>query len=336
MAKGVEWWTPGTAPKLSLTPVIDPPPPPPPPSTSDSKADEPDPGIRVSEADVGTVANTITSWVCSPGTKRCPRSTDARDPFLSGMRTLRPSLVRNQTTTRETLNTQGDVWHEHRITSYSNSQWCARPCLPGRHKGDRGSRVVIDYRPLDSLNKKDRGGIGTLATMHHRIKGSKFYTLLDLPQGSPAPDQEIRQAQDGFPGRTRSAVRVQPVWVRSLQRASFLGLPGRQTHCGRSNSRVAWSVGSTTLFSTARPSTNTLLSSTRRSTSCRRTASRYTSKSVFCMPEVEFLGVMVGRAGVRPAPSKVKALKELEVPTTVGECARSWASLGSCETSSKT
>ena len=30
------------------------------------------------------------------------------------------------------------------------------------------------------MTKKDSGGIGTLATMHHRFKGSNFFTLLDL------------------------------------------------------------------------------------------------------------------------------------------------------------
>eukprot|EP00752_Nemacystus_decipiens_P008157 g7296.t1 len=42
-------------------------------------------------------------------------------------------------------------------------------------------------------------------------------------------------------------------------------------------------------------------------------------KSLFCMQEVEFLGVMVGRSGVRPPPSKIRALTEMEKPTTVGE-----------------
>ena len=28
-------------------------------------------------------------------------------------------------------------------------------------------------------------------------------------------------------------------------------------------------------------------------------------KSMFCMSELEFLGAMVGRAGIRPAPSKI-------------------------------
>jgi len=42
-------------------------------------------------------------------------------------------------------------------------------------------------------------------------------------------------------------------------------------------------------------------------------------KCMFCMAKVELLGVMVGRAGVRPAPSKIQAVREMEQPTTVGE-----------------
>ena len=37
------------------------------------------------------------------------------------------------------------------------------------------------------------------------------------------------------------------------------------------------------------------------------------------MAEVEFLGVMVGRSGVRPLLSKIKPLTQMQKPTTVGE-----------------
>lgn len=42
-------------------------------------------------------------------------------------------------------------------------------------------------------------------------------------------------------------------------------------------------------------------------------------KSEFLLPEIESLGVMVGRDGIRPAPSKIKAVQELKMPTTVEE-----------------
>ena len=48
-------------------------------------------------------------------------------------------------------------------------------------KKDGSNRLTIDYRPLNAVTKRDSGGIGTLATVHHRIKGSSFFTLLDLP-----------------------------------------------------------------------------------------------------------------------------------------------------------
>lgn len=41
-------------------------------------------------------------------------------------------------------------------------------------------------------------------------------------------------------------------------------------------------------------------------------------KSELFFPELEFLGVMVGRDGTRPAPSKIKAVQDLEMPGTVG------------------
>lgn len=42
-------------------------------------------------------------------------------------------------------------------------------------------------------------------------------------------------------------------------------------------------------------------------------------KSEFCFSEVGFLGVLVGRDGVRIAPSKTKASQDLQMPRTVGE-----------------
>eukprot|EP00903_Cladosiphon_okamuranus_P011770 g11064.t1 len=41
-------------------------------------------------------------------------------------------------------------------------------------------------------------------------------------------------------------------------------------------------------------------------------------KSLFCKAKVEFLGVVVGRSGVRPPLSKITELTEMEKPTTVG------------------
>ena len=42
-------------------------------------------------------------------------------------------------------------------------------------------------------------------------------------------------------------------------------------------------------------------------------------KNEFFLAEIEFLGVIVGRDGVRPAPSRVKAVQQLAMPPTVGE-----------------
>lgn len=42
-------------------------------------------------------------------------------------------------------------------------------------------------------------------------------------------------------------------------------------------------------------------------------------KCKWCFPELEFLGVMVGRAGIRPSPAKTEALAQLAQPTTVAE-----------------
>eukprot|EP00903_Cladosiphon_okamuranus_P021517 g19781.t1 len=42
--------------------------------------------------------------------------------------------------------------------------------------------VTLDFRPLNKISKKNSGGIGNLASMHDRVRKSKWFTLLDLPQ----------------------------------------------------------------------------------------------------------------------------------------------------------
>jgi hypothetical protein len=41
--------------------------------------------------------------------------------------------------------------------------------------------------------------------------------------------------------------------------------------------------------------------------------------SLFCTPEIEYLGYILTREGIKPQPKKVQAILELNPPTTVKE-----------------
>lgn len=69
----------------------------------------------------------------------------------------------------EIVNKQADLWLEMGVIRQSTSAWCSRTSIV--KKKDGSNRVTVDFRPLNAVTMKDSGGLGTLATMHHRIKG---------------------------------------------------------------------------------------------------------------------------------------------------------------------
>lgn len=60
----------------------------------------------------------------------------------------------------------------------SNSSWCSRT-VPVR-KPDGTYRICIDCRNLSRLMKKEHGGLGDIKGMLDRMKGSKFFSVLNL------------------------------------------------------------------------------------------------------------------------------------------------------------
>lgn len=215
------------------------------------------------------------------------------------------------------VNQQADLWLETGVTRYSTSQWCSRTSIV--KKKDGSNRVTIDYRPLNAVTKKDSGDLGTLATMHHRIKGSKFFTLLDLP--SAYHQLSIREAD-----RHKTACRDVRGRLYEFNRCGF----------GLTNIPAVFSA---LLGDTLRPVENDggverwlddlLLHSDTLEKHFALIQRVFTLlleagysvhflKCMFCMAEVGFLGSLVGRSGVRPSPSKIKAVRAMEMPTTIG------------------
>lgn len=64
------------------------------------------------------------------------------------------------------------------ILRFSNSEWCSR--IVPVPKSDGTVRICIDHSELNKLIKKDSGGLGDIVGMLDRMKGSMYFTSLDL------------------------------------------------------------------------------------------------------------------------------------------------------------
>ena len=64
------------------------------------------------------------------------------------------------------------------ILRFSTSEFCARivPVL----KPDGSWRICLDFREVNKLIKKDRGGLGDIMGMTDRMKGSNWFSSIDL------------------------------------------------------------------------------------------------------------------------------------------------------------
>eukprot|EP00752_Nemacystus_decipiens_P004058 g3716.t1 len=338
VARGVQWWTPGIAPKLKLVNHY----------TSSKSIDQ---GIEVATAYATNSHLKVrrSSPVCVDEANTGQLGYESRRELLAiiakakGLFPTNPKIVEalpgrevpiplvdeNVTPVAckqqkynpiqaDIVNKQVDLWLATGVIRPSTSSWCCRTSIVP--KKDGSNRLTIDYRPLNAVTKKDSGGIGTLATMHHRIKGSNFFTLLDLP----------------------SAYHQLSIKESDRHKTAFRDARGRLfefNRCGFGLTTIP-AVFSAHLGDTLRPVENKghverwlddiLLHSATLAEHLslikevfdllqRAGYSVHFRKSMFCMAEEEFLGAMVGRAGIRPAPSKIQAVRELEMPSTVGE-----------------
>ena len=378
VARGVQWWTPGTLPKVKLAnhttgpktvgagvqvamaygtncddvermvllkqplPEIRAPEDPP----QDETAPRSDPlgtqGIRVDEANTGQlgprsrqrlldIVNKAATQGLFPANPKVVNALPGREVSIPLVDENVPPVACKQQQYNpiqaEIVNKQVDLWLATGVVRPSTSAWCSRTSIVP--KKDGSYRLTIDYRALNRVTKKNSGGLGTLATMHHRIKGSKFFTLLDLP--SAYHQLSICEAD-----RHKTAFRDARGRLYEFTRCGF-GLTtipavfsahlGDTLHAVEAKGQLERWLDDILLHSATLDDHFVLIEEVF-DLLHKAGYSVHFLKCVFCMAEVEFLGVMVGRAGVRPAPSKVKAVREMAEPSTAGEV-RAFAGLAS-------
>lgn len=204
-----------------------------------------------------------------------------------------------------------------KIVRYSNSSWCSRITLSP--KADGTYRLCVDYRALNAHLKTDSGGLGDITGMHDRLKGSNVFSSLDLCQAyhqlEIAEEDKHKTAFRGPDGR---------LYEYNVCSFGLTTIPARfSAHLGDDLRPVMhkgvlkW-LDDILLHSKTLEEHLELLNEALQILLDKGYSVHFT-KCDLCFQELEFLGVMIGQHGARPAPSKVKALRELEMPSTVGE-----------------
>ncbi|CAB1112528.1 unnamed protein product [Ectocarpus sp. CCAP 1310/34] len=317
--------------KEPAPPAITPEPPPQPPPTVEASP-EPSDTIKVDEINTGPLSprarTTLLKIIRAQADKGLFPVKGAPLKQIHGREVSIPLKDPNATPiackqqrlppqSQDILNSTVDKLHEQGIVEYADSQWCSRVSL--QPKKDGGTRMTLDYRPLNNLTVKNSGGIGNLASMHDRVRKSKWFTLLDLPQAyhqipikpSDRPKTAFRDARGRLYQFTRCSFGLTTI------PAVFSALLGDTLRPTESKGGIERWLDDILIHS------ETLEEHLKKIDEVLKLLqeagfSVHFDKSLFCMQEVEFLGVMVGRSGVRPPPSKIKAITEMEKPTTVG------------------
>lgn len=179
------------------------------------EADQPDPGVRASDANTGQLSHKARADLLKVLQEYNDKGLFPKNPKVVRLQRGRKvpiSLIDEDVTPvackqqsmspihEEIVNDQVDLWRDAGFVSYSTSWWCHRITLIPKNNGEM--RLWVDYRELNKLTKKDSGGLGTLAMMHHETKGSKIFTVIDLASAYhqlpiKQSDRHKRASRDG-------------------------------------------------------------------------------------------------------------------------------------------
>ena len=367
IAKGVQWWSPGSAPKVKITnrssardtingkvqvarafavnchdvermllikqPIVENERTPSPvrgPNPDQDRSQD-DRGVKVSEAKVGqlgpearkrlmTLLEKFNVKKLFPGDAKVVEIKHGRKVALplkdENVTPIACKAQRWNPHMSDILMKQINPMIERKIFRFSTSSWCSR--IVPVPKSDGSYRICVDYRPLNNLIKKDSGGLGDINGILDRMKASNFFTSLDLAQ---AYHQLELKEED----KHNTAFRDPTGRLLESNVCTFgiSTIPAVFSATLGDDLRVVLGKGVEKWLDDILLHTKTLeehfaLLAQVLELLCATGYVINSFKSVFILPELEFLGMMVGHGGTWPAPSKVKALQDMAMPTTVG------------------
>ena len=198
----------------------------------------------------------------------------------------------------------------------SSSPWASPITLVP--KKDGSTRFCIDFRSVNSILRKDSYPIGSIQDIFDQLSGATIFTTLDLLSGYwQIPVAEKDREKTAFTCHTGLY--------------EFLKMPFGLSHAGsvfqRTMNKVLAGLINKCVFvyiddlviyssNPAEHAKHLRLVLERLKNAGLRIK---TSKCTIAAPEVELLGYTVSEKGIRAQSSKISAIKQLDVPTTVRE-----------------
>ena len=185
-------------------------------------------------------------------------------------------------------------------------------------KKDGTARVVQDFRGLNAILKAQRGGLGDLVTIYDEMDQSAYFSCLDLASGFlqltiHEADRHLiafRDAEDNLWEYVRCGFDLKTVPSASTNYVG--GSIMRVKKQGVRNWLDDMTIIPTRTFEQQ-------LELFKETFDCLRQSKLSVDlpKSKFCSSVVEWLGMVIYRFGIRPAPSKIEAITQLSHPSTL-------------------
>ena len=200
----------------------------------------------------------------------------------------------------------------HNIIRPSHSQWASPLHIVS--KKDGSSRVCGDYRRLNALTIPDRYPLPRMEQFQYMLHGKKFFSKIDLFKAY----YQIPIVEED---KCKTAITT-PFGLYEFNVMSF-GLRNAPATFQRFVHNVF--RGFDFIFSYLDDNliaSETLEEHKQQLKSVFDRLAHYglrinLSKSIFCVQELEFLGYQISPGGIKPLPSKVKALSEYKLPETL-------------------
>lgn len=216
---------------------------------------------------------------------------------------------------REIINKQVEELLAKGQIEPSASPYCSPIVLV--KKKDNSWRMCVDFRKINENSERDAYPMPHIPSILNRLKKARYVSSIDLKQGYwqvPIRAEDRQYTAFVVPGKGLYQWRVMPFGLHSAP-ATFQRLLDTVV-CQKFEDFAVAYLDDIIIFS---ETFGDHMSHLRSVLEALRKAnlSINLEKSAFCKKELKYLGHIVGQGGIQTDPDKVRAISELEPPTTV-------------------